>query len=163
METPAADQVLRHFLTVSAQGKQARTVARYRRIDTHLRQFLEIEGPRFLEPPQERLLALERDVDPDGAFCRLFYAEDMVFALPAFLREPWLVPEAGDRRTQISQVSRLVHWICSHGLIDRQWYSCALIETRLAVEQARQGHTTDPRLGAGGTGPGCGHVRSGAD
>lgn len=149
MKNPTVDEILTGFLATSCFDKQPATCSRYRRVDAQLRRYLEATGHRFLESSKVELLGLEQAYELDGACSRIMIAEDLVHALADFLREPWLLQDGNDRRSQISQTSRLAQWLCSRGLVDAQLDSCALIETRIAVEHARQGYTRDPRSSHG--------------
>lgn len=146
MENPTVDQVLASFLTASSSGKQAATIARYQRIDAQLRRYLEAAGHRALEDEGVQLLAMERSFQLQGACARIMRAEDLVYALAAFLYDPWLLPEPGDRRTQISQTARLAQWVCSRGLVDSAENACAMIDFRIAADNARNNYIRDPRI-----------------
>lgn len=145
MENPTVDEIFNSFLAACCINKQPATCSRYLRVDAQLRRYIEAAGHRFLESGRVELLALEQAYDLEGACSRIMCADDLLFALPDFLHEPWLMRNANDRRSQISQTSRLAQWLCSRGLVDSQLYGCAVIETRIAGEQAKQGFVRDPR------------------
>lgn len=145
MESPSVDRVLASFLAASSSGKQPATIARYQRIDAQLRRYLEVAGHRTLHKDGVHLLVMERSFQLQGACARIMRAEDLLYALASFLYDPWLLPEPGDRRTQISQTARLTQWICSRGLVNSAAHSCALIDIRIAADNARNNYTRDPR------------------
>lgn len=151
-QTPAAqrplesiDSILESFFATSCIGKQIPTGVRYLRVGTHLRNYLEAEGARILSPEDARLLDLERSVEPDSAFARLFGAEVLAYALSGFLEPEWLLPELQDRRTQVSLTPRLVQWLCNCHLLDPRRDRAAIHSTRTAAAWARKGPATGGR------------------
>lgn len=145
MMIPNVDEILAAFLKASCNGRQVSTARRYHQVDEQLRKYLEAAGHRFMEEDKVQLLALEQAYQLDGACSRIMDAEDLLYALPDFLRAPWLMFNHWDKRTQIAQTSRLSQWLCSRQLLDSSLVGCAMIETRLAVDYARRGYTSDPR------------------
>ncbi|MET4058658.1 hypothetical protein ABIB35_000183 [Arthrobacter sp. UYP6] len=138
MDKFTVEEILRTFFTLSAEGKQTATAARYGRILAQLRQYLETDGWMYLTPDRAALLDLERAFDPENAFVRLFNAEDLLYTLHGFLGPQWLLPGLQDRRTQVSLTSRLVQWLCSRSLVDRSWHSCQVEEVLTAAEIMRR-------------------------
>lgn len=132
------DQVLLRFFSASAAGRHPATVERYGRVLVHLRDFLEREGDDMVDTDSAALLALERQFEPGNAFGRVLGAEQLVFALPRFLSNTWLLADFHDRLAQISLVSRLVQWLCSRELVDSRWHRHAVMQTRAAAEKARR-------------------------
>lgn len=152
MMIPSVDEILARFLKASCNGKQLSTSRRYHQVDARLRKYLEAAGHRFMDEEKVQLLGLEQAYQLDGASSRIMDAEDLLYALPDFLRDPWLMFNHWDKRTQIAQTSRLAQWVCSQRLVDSSLVSCAMIETRLAVDYARRGYTRDPRPSWGKSG-----------
>ncbi len=132
------NQILARYFSVSSAGKHPATIGQYKRVLAQLQQFLEQEGDASVAPESAKLLALERQFEPDGAFGRVLGAEDLVFALPRFLSQRWLMPNFHDRLAQISLTSRLVQWLCSRELVDSRWHRHAVMQTRAAAERARR-------------------------
>ena len=144
------DFILDTFFTFSCAGKQIPTHARYLRVAAQLRAYLEAEGERILCPGDAALLGLERGLEPENAFARLFGAAELAYALTGFLQPRWLLPDLQDRRTQISLPPRLIQWLCNCHLLDPGRHRPAIRRTRAAAEEARKGP------GAGAAGPGAG-------
>ncbi|WP_026820518.1 hypothetical protein [Arthrobacter castelli] len=143
MMIPNVDEILAGFLKASCNGRQLATSRRYQHVDAQLRKYLEAAGHRFLNDDKVELLGLEQAYQLDGACSRIMDAEDLLYSLPDFLRDPWLMTNNWHRRSQIAQTSRLAQWLCSQRLVDSALAGCAMIETRLAVDYARRG--PDPR------------------
>ncbi|MDN3482732.1 hypothetical protein QMA10_12455 [Arthrobacter sp. APC 3897] len=138
MDKFSVEEILRTFFTLSAEGKQTATAARYARVLAQLRLYLETDGWMFLTPDRAALLDLERDFLAENAFARIFDAEDLLYTLHGFLAPKWLLPGLQDRRTQVSLTSRLVQWLCSRALVDRSWHSGQVREVLAAAEIMRR-------------------------
>lgn len=137
MKTPTAGELLHQFLVQSCACKQEATAERYLLVHAQLHRYLEEAGHRILETQQIPYFRREQHKDPSDAFCRSFYAEEVIYALPGFLDPPWLNSNPTDRRIQISQTARLMGWLCKSGYVDRFWHSCALLEVEGSVRRAR--------------------------
>jgi hypothetical protein len=137
MKTPTAGELLHQFLVQSSACKQEATAERYLLVHAQLHRYLEETGHRILETQQLPYFRREQQKDPADAFCRSFYAEEVIYALPGFLVLPWLYSNPTDRRIQISQTARLAAWLCKSGYVDRRWHSCAVLEVEGAVRRAR--------------------------
>ncbi|MCC9195748.1 hypothetical protein QNO08_14150 [Arthrobacter sp. zg-Y820] len=133
------DSILDSFFASSCIGKQIPTGVRYLRVGAHLRDYLEMEGERILCAEDAELLDLERSLDPDSAFARLFGAEVLAYLLSGFLEPEWLLPDLQDRRTQISLTPRLIQWLCNCRLLDPRRDRAAIHSTRAAAAWARRG------------------------
>ncbi|MDM7990064.1 hypothetical protein [Arthrobacter sp. zg-Y877] len=139
MEQQSVDSILNTFFAFSCAGKQVPTRARYLRVALQLRQYLEAEGPRILGEEDTALLALERSLEPEAAFARLFGAHELAYALSGFLEPEWLLPDLQDRRTQVALTPRLIQWLCNSALLDARRDSPAIRSARAAAAQARKG------------------------
>lgn len=137
MKTPTAGELLHQFLVQSSACKQEPTAERYLLVHAQLHRYLEETGHRILETQQLPYFRREQHKDPADAFCRSFYAEEVIYALPGFLVPPWLYSNPTNRRIQISQTARLTEWLCKSGYVDRHWHSCAVLEVEGAVRRAR--------------------------
>ena len=138
------DSILDSFFASSCVGKQIPTGVRYLRVGGHLRDYLEAEGERVLCPEDAELLDLERSLEPDSAFARLFGAEVLAYTLSGFLEPEWLLPDLQDRRTQVSLTPRLVQWLCNCHLLDPRRDRAAIRSTRAAAAWARRGACPGP-------------------
>ena len=133
------DTILSSFFTFTCAGRQIPTRARYLRVEVQLRRYLEAEGAAVLGPEDAALLELERGLEPDAAFARLFGASELAHALTGFLRQEWLLPDLQDRRTQVSLTPRLIQWLCNCHLLDPRVHGTAIRSTRAAAAWARKG------------------------
>ncbi|WP_104101645.1 hypothetical protein [Arthrobacter sp. 08Y14] len=138
MDKFTVEEILRTFFTLSAEGKQTATAARYARVLVQLRLYLETDGWIYLTPDRAVLLDLERSFNPENAFARIFDAEDLLYTLHGFLDPQWLLPGLQDRRTQVSLTSRLVQWLCSRALVDRSWHGGQVREVLAAAQIMRR-------------------------
>lgn len=138
MDKFTVEEILRTFFTLSAEGKQTATAARYARVLAQLRLYLETDGWMYLTPDRAVLLDLERSFNPEHAFARIFDAEDLLYTLHGFLDPQWLLPGLQDRRTQVSLTSRLVQWLCSRALVDRSWHGGQVREVLAAAQIMRR-------------------------
>lgn len=132
------DSILESFFTFSCIGKQIPTRARYLRVAAQLRAYLETDGSGILGAEDAALLDLERSLEPDSAFARLFGAEVLAYTLAGFLEPQWLLPDLQDRRTQVSLTPRLIQWLCNCHLLDPRRDSAAVRSTRAAAAWARR-------------------------
>ncbi|WP_146360974.1 hypothetical protein [Arthrobacter yangruifuii] len=148
MEQQSVDSILNTFFTFSCVGKQTPTRARYLRVALQLRRYLEAEGADSLRDEDAALLELERSLEPEAAFARLFGAEDLAYALSGFLEPRWLLPDLQDRRTQVALTPRLIQWLCNSCLLDSRRHLPAIRSARAAAARARKG----PALGRGAGG-----------
>jgi hypothetical protein len=137
MKTPSAGELLHQFLVQSSACKQEATAERYLLVHAKLHRYLEETGNLVLETQQLPYFRREQRKDPSDAFCRSFYAEEVIYALPGFLEPPWLNSNPADRRIQISQTARLTEWLCRSGYVDRFLHSCALLHLEGAIRRAR--------------------------
>ena len=133
------DSIIDSFFASSCIGKQIPTGIRYLRVATHLRSYLETEGERILGGEDLALLDLERSLEPESAFARLFDAEVLAYTLCGFLEPEWLLPDLQDRRTQVSLTPRLIQWLCNNHLLDPRRNRAAIHGTRAAAAWARRG------------------------
>ncbi|MCG2621523.1 hypothetical protein LVY72_06290 [Arthrobacter sp. I2-34] len=131
---PTINQLLVRFLEHRCRGRKPVTIDRYLRIDVHLRLYLESRGPDRLCPDDAHLLAAERQFQPFGAFCRIMYADALLAALPDFLGIDWLMPQRLDCTVQISQSSRLVHWLVRGRVVDFRRQQHDLVRFRAALD-----------------------------
>jgi len=136
---PSISDVLVRFLEDRCRGRQPVTIDRYLRIDEHLRTYLEARGQDRICTGNVLLLAAEREFQPLGAFCRIMHADALLAALPEFLGTEWLMPRRLDCKVQISQSSRLVHWLIRNHVVDfrRQQPDLVRFRTMLAGLQQR--------------------------
>lgn len=141
METdiPHVDVILRSFLQDVGAGRSPSVGARYYRVMVHLSCYLEsVDADAVLGTAAGTLLAAEREFHPYGAFRRLFTAHDLVFCLPDFLNDRWLMRDPADARTQISLTDRLLRWV-RHRYPDDMFYcACEIRECTVAISQARR-------------------------
>lgn len=139
------ESIVDSFFASSCIGKQIPTCVRYLRVAAQLRAYLEAEGEGILGPDDRTLLDLERSLNPDSAFARLFGAEVLAYTLSGFLEPEWLLPDLQGRRTQVSLAPRLVQWLCNCHLLDPRRHRSVIHSTRAAAAWARRGPAYGPR------------------
>ncbi|MCQ1952536.1 hypothetical protein [Arthrobacter sp. zg-Y238] len=139
MEQQSVDSILSTFFAFSCAGKQTPTRARYLRVALQLRRYLEAEGAGILCAQDKALLALERTLEPEAAFARLFGAHELAYALSGFLAPEWLLPDLQDRRTQVALTPRLIQWLCNSCLLDPRRDRPAIRSAQAAAAEARKG------------------------
>lgn len=112
------------------------TQRRLRSLEFRLRDYLEVEGEHILVTADLELLASERQFDPDGAFCRTMRADDLLFALPGFLKR--CVPEdLADTRLQLATIEALTSWLLRRRLVDQSGLECTLLDLEAALRHGR--------------------------
>lgn len=130
------DDILHSFFLTEGFGKKGTAHRRIRFVELTLREYLEESGSGILTTWDRALLALEVLDEPNGAFCRTMHADDLVFALPGYLRLSPL--DTTDRRTQLRVVEHLVAFIKRCALIDEQDMACPLLEVGAAILDGRR-------------------------
>ncbi|TFD78267.1 hypothetical protein E3T48_07450 [Cryobacterium fucosi] len=118
------------------------TRQRITRVHQRLLDCLETESEVILVGDDRVLLAAEREIQPLGAMARTMHAEDLLFGLDLFLREPWLDPgsqERQDQRVQLRLTSALIGMLVTSRLIDRSRCACPLIDLQARIRSASRG------------------------
>lgn len=136
-QRPHIDEILTAHLTAQARGK---TGLRHRRIvgaDEQLRKCMEAEGHRVLTDGDRSVLDFERELTPQDAFARTMHADDLLLVLDIFVSEPWLLPDRVDRAVQLRYADTLAAQLIAGHLIDQCDLSCALLELRGSIRQAK--------------------------
>jgi len=137
---PHIDEILRAFFERELEGSRGPiTRQRITRVYQRLLVCLETDAESILVGDDRVLLAAERELEPDGAFVRTMHADDLLFGLDSFLREPWLDPmkqERQDQRVQLRLTSRLIRMLVSARLIDRYGCACILAELQSRISFA---------------------------
>lgn len=136
MTNPRAsiDQILTQFFAI--RPATGAGLKRLRFLDPLLRRYLETEGSRTLTTPLLAELAIERGVEPAGAFARIMNADDLIYTLPGFLEPPWLQENLLLRKAQIDLVAGLAALVTSRYLGPDD-FACALMEVDATLSQAR--------------------------
>jgi len=137
---PHIDEILRAFFEHELEGRRGPvTRQRITRVYQRLLDCLETDAETILVADDRVVLAAERELQPDGAFVRTMHAEDLLFGLESFLREPWLDPsrqERQDQRVQLRLTSGLIRLLVSARLIDRDRCACPLAELQSRINDA---------------------------
>ena len=108
------------------------------RAEADLRPCLDQNAERLLTDPELALLALERQLDPDGAVARVAGADVVLLLLPIFLTEPrWHGRDAEDRRLRISLALTLARRAVRLPELAQYSWECAMWEVEAAVGRAR--------------------------
>jgi hypothetical protein len=143
---PTIDTLLDGFFPPYIEQTYGVLRARTLRVMTALDKFLEAEGEGILTPGDLVILAAEREFEAKAAFARTMYAEDLVFALPLFLRTPWLHPDPLLQRVQLKVVHELVVYLRQHVCFTEVELALPLAEIRTAIISARRELTRAQQL-----------------
>nr|MCW2728081.1 hypothetical protein [Aeromicrobium sp.] len=127
------------FFRQLAVGRKPETVRRYQRVRHRLLTFLDTGDMTLgLGSHPAVLLEAERQFHETGGFWTLFGPDELVMCLPSFLHESWWPEGAGEARTQISVVGRLLTHLSRKRVLDWSIVRCAYWEAEAAVVQARR-------------------------
>jgi len=137
---PHIDEILQVFFDHELAGR-AGPVTRQRITRAYQRMLdcLETEADVILVADDRVLLAAEREIEPQGAMVRTMHAEDLLFGLGLFLREPWLdhsTQEPQDQRVQLRLTSALIGMLVTNRLIDRGRCECPLMDLHARIRSA---------------------------
>jgi len=135
---PHIDGILAEFFSRHLEGKAGLRRKRIERVEQRLRECLEMEGHRVLVTSDLVLLEAEREFHPDDAFARTMHADDLIYVLDTFVRDPWLSQDPTDRRVQLRVTDALAGAILGHRLVDRQQMMCPLLDLRAAIDDAQR-------------------------
>jgi hypothetical protein len=135
---PTIDEILHVFFLQRLDGTGGVTRKRILLIERALRACLEEVGSRILTNRDVAILTLERAIDPHDAFARTMFADDLIFALPLFISEPYLFAGLTERTLQLRITGALKRFVTRSGLVDPWELSCAIIDLDIALKQARQ-------------------------
>jgi hypothetical protein len=134
---PTIDQIVAAFFASRLEDSTGLRRRRIEAVDARLRAFLEADGARILTTGDRALLDLERQFGGGNAFARTMHADDLLFALQLFLREPWLPDDVQDRRVQLRTVDALVYYLLARRLVDRHELACPLLQLQVAIDDAK--------------------------
>jgi hypothetical protein len=135
---PRIDDILSEFFTRQLEGKSGLRRKRIERVNARLRECLESEGHRVLVTSDLVLVAAEREFHPDDAFVRTMHADDLVYVLNIFVRDPWLSDDPTDRRVQLHLTDALAGAVLGYRLIDRSDMMCPLLDLRAGIDAAQR-------------------------
>jgi hypothetical protein len=134
---PTIDEILTQFFAGLREGTKGLTLTRIMLIEQRLRECVEAEAARILVDSDLQILAAERQFDPINAVARTMHADDLVFVLALFVREPWLPEERVQRTRQLQVTEKLTRFLQYYQLIDRFSIACPLIDIEIAVGHDR--------------------------
>ena len=102
-----------------------------------MRDFLESDGPRILCSCNLTILDAEREFQSGDVFARAMHADELLFALPLFLRE--VAPQTDPllQRVLLRSIDALVGSIVRDDLIDQGDQMRTLWEIRGALNRAK--------------------------
>jgi len=115
-DTQTIEQFLGPFIAGYRRGKSAAAVRRIDRIETLLRECMEDAALNRVCDDCREMLALERILDPVGAYERVMEVECLVSILLAFVHAPWLQPDPALQWAQWRFVSAAVSALNRRGL-----------------------------------------------
>lgn len=131
------DEILQRFFSEQRADTKGITLLRIRRIEERLRECVEAEAESILVTSDLKIVAAEREFEPEGAVARTMHADDLIFVLSEFVKDPWLPAERLQRAKQVQLSTALTGYLLRSGLVDPAGMSCALIEIEVAVHQER--------------------------
>lgn len=142
---PTIDEILERFFSEQRTGKKGLTLTRIMTIEQRLRECVEAEAERVLVASDLQILAAEREFDQTNAVARTMHADDLVFLLTLFVKEPWLPEERVQRTRHLQVTGKLAHYLQYYRLVDRFSIACPLIDIEIAVDQERMLRRTERR------------------
>ena len=147
-QRPTIDPILRQFFDTQLADKTGLARSRIEFVERRLRECVEAEAERILVSGDLAILAAEREFAQDGAVARTMHADDLIFILSLFVRDPWLSDDPVQRATQL----RLSEYLTSHllvaRLVDREEVVCPLIDIRVAIDaehDRRRSRSAEPK------------------
>jgi hypothetical protein len=110
---------------------------RARGVEHDLRRYLEHHGERVLSSVDAVLLHAERQFNPQTAFVTTMDAEDLLFAFPGFLAQPWTPAQRLQRKAQLDHVDGLLSHMMIHRQVGYEGQECAFLDVRGALDNGR--------------------------
>ena len=135
---PTINEILERYFSARLEGKKGVTRERIETVERQLRACIEAEAERILVSSDLRLLAAERQFDPAGAVGRVMHADDLVFILSIFVRDPWLPDDPVQRHRQLQLTDALTGHLLGRRLVDRNELICPLLDIRAGIDRERQ-------------------------
>jgi hypothetical protein len=128
------DEILRRFFDRQLDQQRGMKRTRIVLVEQRLRECLEAEAERILVTADLQILAAERQFQPAGAVARTMHADDLVFILSLFVRDPWLPDDPVQRGTQLRLADALTGHLLLYRLVDFDGLSCPLLEIRGGID-----------------------------
>lgn len=98
---------------------------------------METEGERILVSEDREILAAERQFTPQDAVARTMHADDLVFVLLMFVRDPWLPDDLVQRATQLRLTEYLTALLLADRLVDVEQLRCELMDLRAWIDDEK--------------------------
>ena len=136
-QRPTIDPILRQFFDESIADKTGLARSRIEHVEGRLRECLEAEAERILVSDDKEILAAERQFTPNGAAARTMHADDLIFILMMFVRDPWLPADPVQRATQLRMTEYLTGLLLTERLVDREQLSCQLMDLRAWIDDEK--------------------------
>lgn len=133
--TPTAQFMIDHFFDEASAGLGRIALGRVRRAREHLTDFVEREGHRIMCEHQLTALALERELEPEGAAGRVLAPVDLIWLLSDYFVPANLLPDRVDASCQVRQCSRLLDVIV--GCYEWGDIACGALEAGARLERWR--------------------------
>ena len=115
-QTATIDSFLGPFLQGYRRGRSADTLRRIDYLERLLHECMEDAATNRVCDDCREMLALERIIDPVGAFPRVMEVECLPGVLLAFVHRPWLRSDPVMRRAQWKFVEAALDALLEHGL-----------------------------------------------
>ena len=136
-QRPTIDTILRQFFDESVANKTGLARSRIELVEHRLRECLEAEAERILVSGDLDILAAERQFTPQGAVARTMHADDLIFVLVLFVRDPWLPDDLVQRATQLRLSEYLTAKLLTLRLVNREQQMCQLIDIRVGIDNEK--------------------------
>lgn len=119
-------------------GRTHTTCLRYGRARERLEAYLDELGERMLLESGVAMFEVERGIEASGALLRVATGEDLLYALPSFIRNDRPSrPPVPDLRAQLRLAEECRRYVTSHRIVDDR-HACALWEVDGALRDARR-------------------------
>jgi hypothetical protein len=136
-QRPTINPILRQFFDSSTTNKTGLARSRIHLVERRLRECLETEGERILVSEDREILAAERQFTPQDAVARTMHADDLVFVLLMFVRDPWLPDDLVQRATQLRLTEYLTALLLADRLVDVEQLRCELMDLRAWIDDEK--------------------------
>ena len=135
---PTAAAIIAAAEHALVDGRTHATCRRYGRAREQLEAHLHSLGEGMLLESGIAMLEVERGIEASGALLRVATGEDLLYALPSFIR---LDRRHGlpilDARAQLRLAEECRRSVTAHGLVGNE-HACALLEVDGALREARR-------------------------
>jgi hypothetical protein len=131
------DDILAHFFASYLDKKTGVARRRIEQAERQLRACIEAEAPRILVEEDLRMLAAERQFNPEHAVARMMLADDLIFLMSIFVEPQWQPADRLQRSAQLLLTSKLLEFVVGRGLVSRRELACPILDIEAGVVRGR--------------------------